>query len=105
MRRLTDIPQLGQIIRQARKTQNLTQKQLSATSGVGERFIRELEHGKTSCHIGKVLQVMTMLGVYIHIEIEGDDSESGDGAGLGDGSGYGYGSGSGAGYSDGSGKG
>ncbi|MBT4880851.1 MAG: helix-turn-helix transcriptional regulator [Alphaproteobacteria bacterium] len=65
---LTNIKQLGQIIQQGRKAQTLTQEQLSAISGVGVRFIRELEHGKESCHIGKALQVIRMLGINLIIE-------------------------------------
>ena len=59
------IEKLGEMIRQARKEQRLTQEQLAATTGVGIRFIRELEQGKESCHIGKALQVVAMLGIDI----------------------------------------
>lgn len=59
------IEKLGEMIRQARKEQRLTQEQLAATTGVGVRFIRELEQGKESCHIGKALQVVAMLGIDI----------------------------------------
>jgi len=57
------IEKLGGIIKQARKEQGLTQIQLAATSGVGVRFIRELEGGKASCNIGKALTVVSMLGI------------------------------------------
>lgn len=77
MQRLADIKQLGHIIHQERKVQNLTQKQLSAASGVGERFIRELEQGKISCHMGKVLQVINMLGINLLIERSGNGYEHG----------------------------
>jgi len=82
MAQLTDMKQLGCIIRQTRKEQNLTQKQLSATCGVGERFIRELEQGKETCHIGKVLLVMSMLG--IHLTIQGLSNGNGLSDGYGD---------------------
>ena len=59
------IVKLGEMIRQARKEQGLTQEQLAATTGVGVRFIRELEQGKESCHIGKALTVVAMLGIDI----------------------------------------
>lgn len=72
MLNLENIKQLGNIIRQTRKAQKLTQKQLSATCGVGERFIRELEQGKESCHIGKALQVTKMLGISLSIETQND---------------------------------
>ncbi len=61
------IQNLGQIIKKTRKKQGLTQIQLAATSGVGVRFIRELENGKDSCHIGKALKVVSMLGIDIHL--------------------------------------
>ena len=61
------IEKLGRIIKQARKEQCLTQEQLAATTGVGVRFIRELEQGKESCHIGKALMAVSMLGIDIII--------------------------------------
>ncbi len=65
--------QLGQQICKARKQQGLSQIQLASVSGVGVRFVRELEQGKASCHIGKALHVMTMLG--LHFSIEADDTK------------------------------
>ncbi len=61
------IEKLGHIVRQARKEQGLTQEQLAATTGVGVRFIRELEQGKESCYIGKALTIVSMLGIDITI--------------------------------------
>ncbi|MCP4476271.1 MAG: helix-turn-helix transcriptional regulator [Gammaproteobacteria bacterium] len=68
MKKLTNTNQLGQIIRATRKAQGLTQEQLSAVCGVGVRFIRELEQGKTSCHLGKTLHIINMLGLSLDIE-------------------------------------
>jgi len=64
--------QLGILVRKTRKLQGITQEQLSAVSGVGIRFIRELEHGKESCEIGKVIQVMQTLGITVFASIRGD---------------------------------
>ena len=64
------IEKLGILIKQARKEQGLTQEQLAATTGVGVRFIRELENGKESCHIGKALRVVSMLGLTLSINGE-----------------------------------
>ncbi len=61
---------LGKMVKQARQAQGLTQAQLAATAGVGVRFVRELEQGKPSCHIGKVLTVVAMLGMTIKIDGE-----------------------------------
>lgn len=61
------IEKLGKMIKKVRKEQGLTQEQLAATTGVGVRFIRELEQGKESCHIGKALTVVAMLGIDIEV--------------------------------------
>ena len=72
MTKINDIKMLGALIRETRKNQGLTQEHLAATSGVGLRFLRELEHGKETCHIGKVLQVMQMLGIEFFAKKRGD---------------------------------
>lgn len=59
--------QLGTQIRNSRKGQGLTQEQLAATCNVGIRFIRELEQGKDSCHLGKALTVIIMLGLQLNL--------------------------------------
>lgn len=69
---IKNVKQLGQIIRKTRKSQRLTQEQLAAICGVGIRFVRELEQGKESCHIGKALYVASMLGIVL--KAEGEDS-------------------------------
>ncbi len=66
----TKMERLGLLVRLARKEQGLTQEQLSATTGIGVRFIRELEQGKASCQIGKVLLVLSMLGLDVHVKGE-----------------------------------
>jgi HTH-type transcriptional regulator/antitoxin HipB len=67
MNRNLTVPVLGSKIKERRKEQGLTQLQLAMFSGVGLRFLRELEHGKESLHIGKVLQVVDMLGLTLTI--------------------------------------
>ena len=67
MQKIHTLRLLGETLRQARKDQGLTQEELAATCGVGVRFIREVEQGKDSCHIGKVLLVMQMLGLDIYM--------------------------------------
>lgn len=67
---LSKVQKFGQLVRQTRKEQGLTQGQFSAASGVGLRFIRELVQGKKSCHMGKALLVSTMLGLDIWVNGE-----------------------------------
>lgn len=67
MHKINDTKTLGSLIRSTRKSQGLTQEQLAAASGVGIRFIRELEQGKESCQIEKVLRIIRMLGLKVFI--------------------------------------
>ncbi len=55
--------ELGVLIRERRRKQGVTQLQLAAVSGVGIRFISELEHGKGTCQIEKVISVLKTLGL------------------------------------------
>jgi y4mF family transcriptional regulator len=64
---LTHMNDFGRLIKKTRKKQGLTQEQLAATCGVGVRFIRELEKGKESCHMGKALLVLSMLGINLQV--------------------------------------
>jgi HTH-type transcriptional regulator / antitoxin HipB len=57
--------QIGELVKSIRKQMGATQKQLAMTSGTGLRFIIELERGKTTSQIGKVLTVLNTLGVTI----------------------------------------
>lgn len=59
--------QLGVIIRERRKQLKVTQKDLALTCGTGLRFIIELEKGKPTCQIGKMLQVVQALGLKFQI--------------------------------------
>jgi HTH-type transcriptional regulator/antitoxin HipB len=58
---------IGNAIRKARKSLNATQKDLALTSGTGLRFIIELEKGKPTCQLGKVLTVLNTLGIKIEL--------------------------------------
>ncbi len=62
---LADAGALGRAVRQARKTHGLTQAALAGLAGTGPRFISELEHGKESAELGKVLAVLAVLGLHL----------------------------------------
>lgn len=58
---------LGSAIRTRRRQLKVTQADLAMTSGTGLRFIVDIERGKPTCHIGKILQVIQALGLKIQI--------------------------------------
>lgn len=53
----------GSLIRSRRRALNMTQDQLALATGVGRRFVIELEGGKSSCHLGRSLLVASALGL------------------------------------------
>ncbi|MDR1417671.1 MAG: type II toxin-antitoxin system Y4mF family antitoxin [Endomicrobium sp.] len=72
---ITTAMQLGSKIQESRKKQNLTQRELAAASGVGVRFIVDLEKGKETAEIGKALKVVKMFGIKMDVKIPAGDKE------------------------------
>lgn len=50
------------LIKEQRKKYGLTQEEFSIKSGLGLRFIRELEQGKETLKLDKVNQALNMFG-------------------------------------------
>ena len=49
-------------VKEMRRKHNMTQVDLSEMSGVGLRFVRELEQGKPTVRLDKVNQVLALFG-------------------------------------------
>ena len=58
---------IGEVVKKTRKSMGVTQKELALTSGTGLRFIIELERGKPTCELEKVLTVLQTLGIRIEL--------------------------------------
>ncbi len=68
---IDNVEALGALVRQVRKAQGLRQPDLAGAAGTSVRFIVELERGKATAQVGKVLDVLRQLG----IELVLDDGE------------------------------
>ena len=64
---------IGRCVRAQRKAQGATQAEFAALCGVGVRFISELENGKATMALGKVLQVLKCLGLELSLRPRGWD--------------------------------
>ena len=64
--RVTTMTELGSLIREERLRQKLTQTDLAGISGVGITFISQLENGKETAEMGRVIRVLTMLGIDLY---------------------------------------
>lgn len=55
----------GSLIRSQRKALNMRQDELALATGVGRRFLIDLEAGKSSCQLGRSLLVADALGLRV----------------------------------------
>ncbi|MEL6906887.1 MAG: helix-turn-helix transcriptional regulator, partial [Planctomycetota bacterium] len=73
-----DTERLGALIRAERKAQGLRQPDLAAAAGTSVRFVVEVERGKPTAQIGKVLELLRQLG--LRLAVDGlSDTEPADG--------------------------
>lgn len=56
-----------------RKKNGLTQIEFAKRAGVGLRFLRELEQGKATIRMDKLMQVLDFLGY--HLELKRNESQ------------------------------
>lgn len=54
--------QIALFVKQRRKEAGLTQEEFALRSGLGIRFVRELEQGKETVRMDKVNQALSMFG-------------------------------------------
>jgi transcriptional regulator with XRE-family HTH domain len=64
---VTSVEELGSCIRLKRKSLGMTLQTVSGLTGIGYRYLSELERGKESAEIGKALRVMRYLGLQIAV--------------------------------------
>jgi y4mF family transcriptional regulator len=60
---IIDPEALGRVIRDTRRSLGITQPDLALSVGVGVRFIVDIEKGKPTAQIGKIMQVLSALGI------------------------------------------
>ena len=61
-------------VKMLRKQYNLTQEELSLKSGVGFRFVRDLEQGKETLRLDKVNQLLDFFN-YEMVATQKDDNQ------------------------------
>ena len=63
---------IGRQVKRQRKQLGMNQAELAMVSGTGVRFISDLENGKETCEVGKVLKVLASLGLKIEFHGGGE---------------------------------
>lgn len=58
---------IGLVIKEKRKASGLTQEEFAMRSGLGLRFVRELEQGKETIRLDKANQALAMFNLEVGV--------------------------------------
>lgn len=58
-----DMNEIAEYVKKTRREAGLTQKEFALRSGLGLRFVRDLEQGKETVRMDKVNQALAMFGM------------------------------------------
>ena len=59
----SNMNEIAEYVKKARREAGLTQKEFALRSGLGLRFVRDLEQGKETVRMDKVNQALAMFGM------------------------------------------
>ena len=65
--RIANPEQLGGVIRLKRKEIGIRQEVAAGMTGVGTKFLSQLENGKETAELGKTLQVLQKMGLELYV--------------------------------------
>lgn len=71
-KKIQSVEDLAHIVRTNRKALGMSQVDAAGASGLGPRFIGDLENAKPTCQIGKTLHLLKQLGIQLEADT-GDD--------------------------------
>ena len=72
MKTIHDMQGLGKAIRDRRRELGYTQAFLAEYAGVSASFLSELENGKETIQLGKMMEVLSLLGMDICMSRRGE---------------------------------
>ena len=68
-KRIRSSEELGKLVQQTRRDQSLLQSDIAGLAGTGNRFIVDLERGKPTLQLQKVLDVLDLMGLEVIIPV------------------------------------
>ena len=68
---ITDTATLGKMLKTRRKELGITQAYLSEVTGLSTTFISDVENGKSTAEIGRIIKLVNMLGMDLIVESRG----------------------------------
>lgn len=77
---LTTVQALSSALRGHRLAQGLTQGEIAASAGVSRKFVSDVESGKDTVEVGKLLALIGALGLTLDLTPIGAGSHHGEGS-------------------------
>ena len=69
--KITKVGDIGRVVRAVRGAADATQRDAAGLAGVGVRFLSEVERGKATAEIGRVLHLLDRMGVEVWLAPRG----------------------------------
>lgn len=69
--RIRTTAELGELVRRMRRDQGLIQADLAGLAGSGNRFVVDLERGKPTLQMQRVLDMLDLLGLEVTVRPKG----------------------------------
>lgn len=66
---INTMAELGEVIRATRKANKIRLDDIAGMAGVGPVFVGDVEYGKETAQIGRVIQLMSELGLKITVDV------------------------------------
>lgn len=66
IRQIQTVTDLGRMVREHRKDKGLTQDVAASLANVSTNFLSDFENGKPTAEIGKILHMLTTLGIELY---------------------------------------
>ena len=73
---IRSVAELGLLLRATRKSQGVRLDDVAGSAGVGHVFAREVEHGKETVQIGRVLRLLSELGIELKADVPDEALEA-----------------------------
>jgi len=66
---ITTVAELGEVIRATRKANNIRLDDVASMAGLGPVFVGDVEYGKETVQMGRVLQLLRELGLKLVVDV------------------------------------
>lgn len=66
---ITTVAELGEVVRATRKANNIRLDDVASMAGLGPVFVGDVEYGKETVQMGRVLQLLRELGLKLVVDV------------------------------------